>query len=906
MPDLPSRFGPYEIVSPLGAGGMGQVYRARDSRLNRSVAIKILREPSALNPDRQRRFAQEAIAASALNHPNILTVYDVGVEGDIPYLVSELIDGGSLREEMNRGRIPLRRAIEIAHQIADGLTAAHEAGIVHRDLKPENVMVNVDGRVKIVDFGLAKARDDEELLVGGATGTQTAAGLIVGTLPYMSPEQARGDKAHFRSDQFALGVMLYEMTTAAHPFKRDTAVQTLSAIIADEPPDPAQLNPMLPVAVRWLIRRLLAKNPRERFAHTADVAADLRMIREYLAEATSTVTTPVVAPRLKWPVRVAVVALAAASVFILGRAFGAEESSVHFDRFTPFATDAGYQGGPAWSPDGKSVAYEAEINGVVQIFTRKLGSPMRTQVTTSAFDCYSPFWSPDGSHIYYHSLAREKDALWQVSPAGGAPRMVMEGATRSAISPDGQTLAVLREESTVDVSMSLWVASPPDSEPHRYARGALKDMTFSNGQLRFSPDGSRLMAWLWRDADTVGPQSGFWEIQMPGGEPRAVLSSLIGLRVPPLFSWLPDSRHIVAVRSDGPTPGTHLWVADTSNDTLRPLTATSGNEGAPSVSPDGRTIAFASEATDFDLVEVPLDGSPLRPFLSSTRNEFDPAASPVNTQYAFVTDRTGSLQIWLQNEEGYLQQPLVTDGDFGGMSPMAVGSLAFSPDGKRLAFQRFDAASEKAFGGPRLWISSVSGGTPVPLGGEGGYQDAPTWSPDGEWIAFIKGRIGEWSLAKARVGGGTAPVTLKSGIPPFVARPQWSPDGQWIVCETSEGLTIISSTGTSSRVISDPGWLAYGWAADGRRIYGLRPTDDQHHFLLVSTDVQTGAERVINSNLGTIPPANQPIRGFSRLRGRGFLTSIARVRSDIFLIEGFRLPASWRERFWPFGSARRR
>ena len=284
MPGLPTRFGPYEIVSQLGAGGMGQVYRARDTRLQRNVAIKILLETGALDPERQRRFAQEAVAASALNHPNILTVYDVGVEGETPYLVSELIEGTSLRVEMNRGRLPLKRVIEIAHQVAEGLAAAHEAGIVHRDLKPENVMVTADGRVKIVDFGLAKTDVGEEL-VGAPTATQTAAGLIVGTVPYMSPEQARGGKADFRSDQFALGVMLYEMTTATHPFTRETAVQTLSAIIAEEPPDPAEVNPTLPLAVRWLIRRLLAKNPRERFAHTADLAADLRIIREFLGEA---------------------------------------------------------------------------------------------------------------------------------------------------------------------------------------------------------------------------------------------------------------------------------------------------------------------------------------------------------------------------------------------------------------------------------------------------------------------------------------------------------------------------------------------------------------------------------------------------------------------------------------------
>lgn len=376
---------------------MGQVYRARDTRLQRFVAIKVLHDHATLDPDRQRRFAQEAVAASALNHPNILTVYDVGAQGDAQYLVSELIDGESLRVEMNRERLPLKRIIDVAYQVAEGLAAAHDAGIVHRDLKPENVMITRDGRAKIVDFGLAKAPDADLSVLGTVSATKTAAGLIMGTVPYMSPEQARGGDADFRSDQFALGVMLYEMTTAVHPFKRETAVQTLSAIIAEEPPDPAQAAPTLPVAVRWLIRRLLAKNPRERFAHTADLAADLRTIRDYLSEATSAsgMTAPAKPSRWRWIRRGAIVTLLVITTAIAAASMQTA-MGLPAIRWIPFATEAGYQSAPAWSPDGKQIAYEAEVDGVVQVFTRQVGSAGRTQVTHSTFDCHVSAWSARG------------------------------------------------------------------------------------------------------------------------------------------------------------------------------------------------------------------------------------------------------------------------------------------------------------------------------------------------------------------------------------------------------------------------------------------------------------------------------------------------------------------------------
>ena len=281
-----TRLGPYEIVAPLGAGGMGHVYRARDSRLHRDVALKILHSSASLDLERQQRFEQEARAAGGLNHPNILAVYDVGVDDGAPYLVSELIDGESLRVQMERGVVPLKKLLDLAIQIAEGLAAAHAAGIVHRDLKPENVMVTRDSRIKIVDFGLAKALAVGSPDGGCAFATQTA-GFVVGTVPYMSPEQGRGGAVDFRSDQFSFGLVLYEMATGVLAFQRDTPVQTLSAIIGEEPRPIVELNPRVPVPLRWIIERCLAKDPADRYAATADLARDLQTLRNRLSEATT-------------------------------------------------------------------------------------------------------------------------------------------------------------------------------------------------------------------------------------------------------------------------------------------------------------------------------------------------------------------------------------------------------------------------------------------------------------------------------------------------------------------------------------------------------------------------------------------------------------------------------------------
>jgi serine/threonine protein kinase len=278
-----TKLGPYEIVAPIGAGGMGEVYRAKDAKLGREIAVKVLPSATASDPDRRQRFELEARSASALNHPNILTIYDIGESDGAVYIAMELVEGKTLRELVVSGEpVPTKRLLDIAVQTAEGLAKAHSAGIVHRDLKPENIMISKDGFAKILDFGLAKlteASSQDESVVPTAIAAPTQPGTVMGTAGYMSPEQAAGQAVDFHSDQFTLGTILYEMATGKRAFQRKTGAETLVAIIREEPEPLSQLAPKAPAPVRWIVERLLAKDPDERYASTRDLARDLKSVR---------------------------------------------------------------------------------------------------------------------------------------------------------------------------------------------------------------------------------------------------------------------------------------------------------------------------------------------------------------------------------------------------------------------------------------------------------------------------------------------------------------------------------------------------------------------------------------------------------------------------------------------------
>jgi len=891
----------YRIVEEIGAGGMGKVYKAVDTKLDRNVALKVLRPELLRNRDKVRRFRQEARAVSSLNHPAIVTLFDVGEvsRGDdsgesIDFIVMEYVAGQSLGEKL-RQRLPLNKRLDLVAKIADGMATAHAAGVIHRDLKPDNIIVTPDGHPKIVDFGLAKLTQPEFLTPSGfdSDDIKTLAqgsheGVIMGTVGYMSPEQVEGREVDHRTDVFALGCILYEVVAGQRAFASDSVVGTLHKILKEHPESLRQRDPSVPPALDHIVRRCLAKDRDERYQSIKEVAIELRAV---LAD---TAIEEFASRPLRWRrwslAAVAIVVIAGLAAWAGSLLTPGSDLSRY--RFTPLATDAAYEGFPAWSPDGKAIAYIRAVDGILQVFVRSLDSSMSTQITRALRDCREPFWHPRGDRIFYISQAGDGDALWSVGTVGGSPEVVLRNVSTADISPDGKTLVLLRQVGGHgSFRLAVWISAPPGAEPRPYARGELaKQILTVPGSVRFSPDGSKIGLWVAHDPGEGAvwgslsdpSQTGFWILPYPEGEPFRAPVRGGAAALPFRFSWMTNNRHVLFGGELPETEGSHLWLMDTARGAIRPLTAGHGSESDPAVAPDGRRIAFSSERGDYDLVSIDLALGTASTYLATTRLERSPASSTTRGEIAYVTNRSGLQEIWLRSEDGAWDRPVVSDKDFADDGTLLLGNLAFAPDGQHVAYQRRGSA------GYRVWISPIAGGPALPLVSGAGYQDGPTWSPDGNWIAFVTTSGNGFALCKIRIGAGSQPVCFIPGIV-YPSLPQWSPRGDWITVEMPDGFAITSPDGATTRVLLEESVVAHTWSRDGSSIYAIRVSGDLHLRLWL-IDIATGSETEL-ADLGLSPPVVDPVAGLTRTADdKRLIVGLRRAEGDLWLLEGFPQP----------------
>jgi eukaryotic-like serine/threonine-protein kinase len=895
-----ARLGPYEIRSALGAGGMGEVYSAFDSRLSRTVAIKILHLGDT-GPESRSRFEREAHALAALNHPNIVSVYDFGMEAEQQYIVSELVEGTSLRSLLAGKPTPLRKLLDIAAQVADGLAAAHAAGFVHRDLKPENILLAKDGRVKIVDFGLARQHgtadrsgSDAATLTAVAARADdggTKAGAVLGTPRYMSPEQALGKPVDFRSDQFSLGLILYELASGKRAFAQQSNVETMAAIVREEPPP---LDDKLPAPLRWIIDRCLHKEPEQRYESTRDLYQELRNLRDHLSEASSgavAAVAPIQRRRWRMAVPVAICVLLAGFIGFLLRPVGQEIGNY---RYTPFATDTGRA---VWSPDGKAVAYASQVNGTDQVFLRYLNSTAPILLTHEKLDTEPLGWSSDRSHLIVEELPGltatmfKHVKVYSVPTVGGEMEFILDAdCLTSDLSRDGKVFAAL---SYPEVEISDPIGSPLRLYKPSPFNSAMASVS-SNPALSFSPDGKQILLLL----PVSGKSGEAWVLPYPqgSGSPHPIsIFNKLPFSSAPSVSWLPDSRDIVLSVTPDMTSPHHLWMTSTSSNELTPLTTGTSEELGPEVSPDGRSILYSLITERSDVISVSVVDGTTKTLITTGRVETEPAWSANEAKLAWGSTRRGAFEIWVRSPDGS-DRPAVTAADFPSGFLFALRP-SISPDGERIVYQGPGVGKN----GGRLWMSSLSGGAPIQLTNSPAAREySGSWSPDGSQFTFEQDDGSASDLMTVRTSGNATPTVLKRDVAGR-ALPVWSPTGEWILYLAKDGWQLISPDGKTSKPLGKINTPSLVFSRDGRLLYGI-DTGERAAYpdraTLFSFDPATLQRRVIKELGKELAPqyVNTPGTPFSMAPdGKSFVYPTIYYREDLWMLTGYRQPG-WRAR----------
>ena len=856
-----SMVGPYEIVAPLGAGGMGEVYRAKDARLGREVAIKVLPEQFSSDPERLRRFEQEARAAGILNHPNILTVYDVGVQDGFPYVVSELLVGETLRERLGGSSIGTRKAIEYSLQIANGLAAAHDKGIVHRDLKPENIFLTRDGRVKLLDFGLAKLTIPEPISGGRSSlatiDPATQPGVVMGTVGYMSPEQVRGREVDHRSDIFSFGTILYEMITGKRAFHRDTTADTMSAILKEDPPDPSSLNKSVSSGLERILRHCMEKNPEERFQSARDLAFDLEMVSG--ATGVSSQVTSRVAPRSFAPWKTILLAItllliAGIGIALLLQKQSGKNASLSIQRLT---FRRGFVTGARFAPDSQSILYSATWSGSpVEIFTTRPQSPVSKSLSLPTADVLSVSSSGEMAILLNPRFTlgwQRTGTLARVPIDGGAPREIVEDVQDAAWTPDGKDLAVVR--------------NTPAKRRLEFPIGKIIFETegwLSN--LRFSPDGKSIAAF---EHSTTGDDRGVVVVFDLNGEKKVLSqewSSASGM------AWSPDSKEIWFTASSLGSNQNSIQAVTTSGKS-RIVFATAGNVLLHDLTSEG-DVLLAKDDRRREMIGLPA-GETVERDLSW----FD---------WSFPRDITEDGRFVLFEEQGaggghnYSVYVRALDGS----AAIQIGegyAGRFSPDGK--------------------WATAVlptitNQATLLPIGAG---QTKPitfsrlnrinnvSWLPDSKSLLVSgteKGhglRIWAYKIES----GDMRPITPEGISSPF---PQTSNDGNYVLgrCLDSGLCHYPISGGEPKKLLGlQDDDIVMGYTADGNSVYagrrGLFPLDVE--IVNVVTGERKPWKRIVPPDLaGTVTPINMLIIP----DGSAYVYTYRRVLSDLYLVKGLK------------------
>lgn len=795
-----TKLGPYEIVAPLGAGGMGEVYRGRDPRLARAVAVKVLPENIATDADRVSRFQQEARAAGALNHPNILVVYDVGTHGSNPYLVTELLEGETLRQQLDRGALPVRKALDYGVQIAKGLSAAHGKGIVHRDLKPENLFVTRGGHVKILDFGLAKLSPQRDAEPDRTQSVQTDPGSVLGTAAYMSPEQVRGLETDPRSDIFSFGAILYEMLSGCRAFQRKTAADTMSAILKEEPPELVASG-----AIDRIVRRSLEKNRPDRFQSAQDLGFALEAV------AGSSASTPRIeigpgtgmSKRKVWAAIAALILMGA--TFILGHYTGSS-GKVSAPYYQALTFRRGLIHSARFAPDGRTIVYSAAWNGdQSRVFVTRLDSPEsrpldQVNVNLLGVSSTGEVAISVGCTSVLMPMLDCGGTLARMSLSGGAPRELSSDIRAADWSPDGKSLAVVRQVrsgsqveypiGTVLAQSAGWINSvriSPTGDAIAYADhptfgddgGSIKVIDTKGHPMSFSGAAGSLEGFAWTPDGKE-----LWFVGNPqGGWANSILAlSLSGKQR--FLLRLPGIARLHDISSDGrlllttETFGLELFVHRPGDQRDKDLSWLAGS-CVSDISENGHTLSFwdgtdsATSDIGFDTYVRDIDGAaPVRlgpGYLGvfSPKSDWVLAVLPPSHNLEVLPTGAGDARVI----DGYGIQNHV--------------AMAWLPDGRTISF-----AGNETGRGWRIYLQDVGGGQPRAITPEilqPNTYDGPTASPDGA-LAWARDTSGTGWLYPIKGG---ASIRLRNLLP----------EDQWIRWTAdSQGAYVFNTNGLPARV----------------------------------------------------------------------------------------------------------